>query len=100
MERSAQDHLLSGACPKPEQLRLISTTHDRQIQSEALGGLARFRTRVQSSPQQALGALAASPEAAELAKRCILCGFWTPDCTKVKNHLRQAHVAAWAGPRP
>ena len=88
-------------CPsKPEQLRLISTTHDRQIQSEALGGLARFRTRVQSSPQQALGALAASPEAAELAKRCILCGFWTPDCTKVKNHLRQAHVAAWAGPRP
>ena len=57
--------------------------------------LASFRTKVQGSPKQHLGRLAASTDARELAHRCIICGFWTPDYTKVKNHLRQAHAAAW-----
>ena len=62
--------------------------------------LASFRAKVQGAPKQSLGGLASSPEAQELAQRCTICGFWTPDHTKVKSHLRQAHVKAWARDGP
>ena len=73
----------------------LSTTPEAQVQSEALMALAFFRAKVQGSPKQHLGRLAASPDAQELAQRCTICGFWTPDYTKIKNHLRQAHAKAW-----
>ena len=37
-----------------------------------------------------MGWPASSPEAAELEQWCIICGFWSPDYTKVKNHICQA----------
>ena len=83
--KGLRDHLLSGACTQPGRLRTLSTTPEAQVQGEALTALASFRTRVQSSTQLQLGSLAASHEAQELAHRCIICGFWTPDYTKVKN---------------
>ena len=81
--KGLRDHLLSGACSRPDQLRSLSTTPEAQVQSEALMALASFRAKVQGSPK-----LASSPEAQELAQRCTICGFWTPDYTKVKSHLR------------
>ena len=98
--KGLRDHLLSGACSRPHQLRSLSTTPEAQVQSEALMALASFRAKVQGAPKQSLGGLASSPEAQELAQRCTICGFWTPDHTKVKSHLRQAHVKAWARDGP
>ena len=97
--KGLRDHLLSGACSRPDQLRSLSTTPEAQVQSEALMALASFRAKVQGAPKQSLGGLASSPEAQ--AQRCTICGFWTPDHTKkVKSHLRQAHVKAWARDGP
>ena len=98
--KGLRDHLLSGACSRPDQLRSLSTTPEAQVQSETLMALASFRAKVQGAPKQSLGGLASSPEAQELAQRCTICGFWTPDHTKVKSHLRQAHVKAWARDGP
>ena len=83
--KGLRDHLLSGACPEPARLRSLSTMPDQQVQGEALAALAKFRASVQGSMRQAMGALAARSDAAELAQRCIICGFWTPDYTKMKN---------------
>ena len=93
--KGLRDHLLSGACTRPDRFRALSATPEAQVQSEALMALASFRAKVQGSPKQHLGRLAASPDAQELAQRCTICGFWTPDYTKIKNHLRQAHAKAW-----
>ena len=38
---------------------------------------------------------AALPSAQILQNRCVVCGFWTPDFTKVKSHIRQAHPRVW-----
>ena len=37
----------------------------------------------------------AFPSAQILQNRCVVCGFWTPDHTKVKSHIRQAHPQVW-----
>ena len=75
--RSSPIRCLSRACSTKEPLQ--------QVQGEALAALAKFRASVQGSMRQAMGALAARSDAAELAQRCIICGFWTPDYTKMKN---------------
>ena len=57
--------------------------------------LQELRRQVQSSTTAQLAQVAALPPAQILQQRCILCGFWTHDHTKVKSHLQQAHPRVW-----
>ena len=50
---------------------------------------------MQGSPRSQLAKQAALPSAQLLQRRCVVCGFWTPDHTKVKSHIRQAHPQVW-----
>ena len=50
---------------------------------------------MQGSTRSQLAKLAALPSAQVLQHRCVICGFWTPDHTKVKSHIRQAHPQVW-----
>ena len=57
--------------------------------------LQELRREVQSSFSTQLAKQAAAPSAQILQNRCVVCGFWTPDHTKVKSHLRQARRQVW-----
>ena len=50
---------------------------------------------MQGSTRSQLAKQAALPSAQVLQHRCVICGFWTPDHTKVKSHIRQAHPQVW-----
>ena len=57
--------------------------------------LQELRREVQGSLSTQLAKKSAFPSAQILQNRCVVCGFWTPDHTKVKSHIRQAHPQVW-----
>ncbi|CAE7262730.1 unnamed protein product [Symbiodinium sp. CCMP2592] len=88
-------HVLQDLQDMLREVDNLPASTEEQLQGQALRGLAALRATVQSSPKDKLSSIASRPEALELKHRCILCGFWTPDHTKMKNHQRQAHAQVW-----
>ena len=86
---------LSGACPAPDALRKITTSGTLSSSSTEMLQLQELRREVQGSTRSQLAKQAALPSAQVLQHRCVVCGFWTPDHTKVKSHIRQAHPQVW-----
>ena len=85
-------HLLSGACPCPQALEDI----DRQgAPSELPAPLSRLRASLSMAPRSQLPAIARSQDSQELSSQCVVCGFWSPDYTKLKSHIRKVHTQAW-----
>ena len=93
--KGLRDHLLSGACPAPDALRTITSSGTLSSSSSEMLQLQELRREVQSSTRSQLAKQAALPSAQILQHRCVVCGFWTPDHTKVKSHIRQAHPQVW-----
>ena len=93
--KGLRDHLLSGACPAPDALRKITTSGTLSSSSTEMLQLQELRREVQGSTRSQLAKQAALPSAQVLQHRCVVCGFWTPDHTKVKSHIRQAHPQVW-----
>ena len=95
--KGLRDHLnlLSGACPAPDALRTITSSGTLSSSSSDMLQLQELRREVQGSPRSQLAKQAALPSAQLLQHRCVVCGFWTPDHTKVKSHIRQAHPQVW-----
>ena len=93
--KGLRDHLLSGACSAPDALRDITYSGTLSNSSADLLQLQELRREVQGSARAQLAQHAATPSAQILQNRCVVCGFWTPDHTKVKSHLRQAHLHVW-----
>ena len=93
--KGLRDHLLSGACPAPDALRNITSSGTLSSSSTEILQLQELRRGVQSSTKSQLAKQAALPSAQVLQHRCVICGFWTPDHTKVKSHIRQAHPQVW-----
>ena len=88
-------HFLSGACPAPDALRNITSSGTLSSSSTEMLQLQELRREVQGSTRSQLAKQAALPSAQVLQHRCVVCGFWTPDHTKVKSHIRQAHPQVW-----
>ena len=87
-----------GACSAPDALRTITFSGTLSNSSSELLQLQELRREVQSSSQAQLAQNAAMSSAQILQNRCgygEVCGFWTPDHTEVKSHLRQAHPHVW-----
>ena len=97
--KGLRDHLLSGACPKPEVLQQL-TEADAQSTSPETEQLAALRTALLGLPRHQLGHRVGQTDAALLNHRCLVCNFWAPDRTKVKSHFRQAHPRDWARLHP
>ncbi|OLP88065.1 LINE-1 retrotransposable element ORF2 protein [Symbiodinium microadriaticum] len=93
--KGLRDHLLSGACPAPDALRSITSSGTLSNSSAEMLQLQELRREVQGSSRSQLAKQAALPSAQILQHRCVVCGFWTPDHTKVKSHIRQAHPQVW-----
>ena len=93
--KGLRDHLLSRACPAPDALRKITTSGTLSSSSTEMLQLQELRREVQGSTRSQLAKQAALPSAQVLQHRCVVCGFWTPDHTKVKSHIRQAHPQVW-----
>ena len=93
--KGLRDHLLSGACPAPDALRTITSSGTLSSSGFEMLQLQELRREVQSSTRSQLATQAALPSAQILQHRCVVCGFWTPDHTKVKSHIRQAHPQVW-----
>ena len=93
--KGLRDHLLSGACPAPDALRTITSSGTLSNSSSDLLQLQDLRREVQGSMSTQLAKHAALPSAQILQNRCVVCGFWMPDFTKVKSHIRQAHPQVW-----
>ena len=93
--KGLRDHLLSGACPAPDALRKITTSGTLSSSCTEMLQLQELRREVQGSTRSQLAKQAALPSAQVLQHRCVVCGFWTPDHTKVKSHIRQAHPQVW-----
>ena len=93
--KGLRDHLLSGACPAPDALRNITSSGTLSSSSTEMLQLQELRREVQGSTRSQLAKQAALPSAQVLQHRCVVCGFWTPDHTKVKSHIRQAHPQVW-----
>ena len=93
--KGLRDHLLSGACSAPDALRTITSSGTLSNSSSEMLQLPALRREVQSSLSTQLATHAALPSAQILQNRCVVCGFWTPDHTKVKSHIRQAHPQVW-----
>ena len=93
--KGLRDHLLSGACPAPDALRKITSSGTLSSSSTEMLQLQELRREVQGSTRSQLAKQAALPSAQVLQHRCVVCGFWTPDHTKVKSHIRQAHPQVW-----
>ena len=86
-------HLLSGACPEPSKLAAI----DADSQAEPLAEpLARLKQTIGNSARFQLPVVAKSVDSQALTSQCLQCGFWTPDYTKLKSHLRKVHTAKWS----
>ena len=93
--KGLRDHLLPGACPEPDKLRRIKVTEASGTSNSDLLQLQELKRCVQGSSRAHLAQVAATHMAQTLQHRCIVCGFWTPDRTKVKSHIRQAHPRDW-----
>ena len=93
--KGLRDHLLSGACPAPDALRTITSSGTLSSSSPEMLQLQELRREVQRSTRSQLAKQAVLPSAQILQHRCVVCGFWTPDHTKVKSHIRQAHPQVW-----
>ena len=93
--KGLRDHLLSGACPAPDALRTITSSGTLSSSSSEMLQLQELRREVQRSTRSQLAKQAVLPSAQILQHRCVVCGFWTPDHTKVKSHIRQAHPQVW-----
>ena len=55
----------------------------------------RLKTVVAQAPKHILPKVASSHHAEELESQCLQCGFWTPDYTKLKSHMRKVHTQLW-----
>ena len=95
--KGLKDHLLSGACSAPAELRAL----DDQAQpttapTSSLAGLHPRQQRLHSTLQTHTAVeLGRDPASRELLAYCLICGFWTHDHGKIKSHIRQAHRALW-----
>ena len=95
--KGLKDHLLSGACSAPAELRAL----DDQAQpatapTSSLAGLHPRQQRLHSTLQTHTAVeLGREPASRELLAYCLICGFWTHDHGKIKSHIRQAHRALW-----
>ena len=95
--KGLKDHLLSGACSAPAELRAL----DDQAQpttapTPSLAGLHPRQQRLHSTLQTHTAVeLGREPASRELLAYCLICGFWTHDHGKIKSHIRQAHRALW-----
>ena len=95
--KGLKDHLLSGACSAPAELRAL----DDQAQpttapTSSLAGLHPRQQRLHSTLQTHTAVeLGREPASRELLAYCLICGFWTHDHGKIKCHIRQAHRALW-----
>ena len=91
--KGLKDHLLSGACSAPAELRAL----DDQAQpttapTSSLAGLHPRQQRLHSTLQTHTAVeLGREPASRELLAYCFICGFWTHDHGKIKSHIRQAH---------
>ena len=47
------------------------------------------------APRHRLPTIAKSRDAKVLGSQCLQCGFWTPDYTKLKSHVRKVHTQLW-----
>ena len=96
--KGLKDHLLSGACREPAALRSIDA--QRHAASAAAGQTDPVHPWSREHLTSTAGThtvtqLARQPASKRLVDHCVLCGFWTPDHTKVKSHLHQEHRRIW-----
>ena len=95
--KGLKDHLLSGACSAPAELRAL----DDQAQpttapTSSLAGLHPRQQRLHPTLQTHTAVeLGREPASRELLAYCLIWGFWTHDHGKIKSHIRQAHRALW-----
>ena len=85
-------HLLSGACPCPQLLEALDKQDAPAVLPEAL---ERINKEIGAASRAKLPTIAAGKDAQELNSQCVLCGFWTPDYTKLKSHIRKVHTKEW-----
>ena len=57
--------------------------------------LENLKRAVALAPKHNLPKVASSQDAKELESQCLQCGFWTPDYTKLKSHVRKVHTQLW-----
>ena len=96
--KGLKDHLLSGACREPAALRRIDA--QRLDEGAAAGQTEPVHPWSREHLTSTAGThtatqLARQPASKRLVDHCVLCGFWTPDHTKVKSHLHQEHRRIW-----
>ena len=84
-------HLLSGACPSPHKLRELDAAKERLALSAPLENL---KSAVAVAPRHQLPKIATNQDAKVLGSQCLQCGFWTPDYTKLKSHVRKSSHTA------
>ena len=84
--------LLSGACPKPQALKELDASKDSITLASHLESLARA---VAAAPRHQLPNIDRRQDSKALLSQCLQCGFWTPDYTKLKSHVRKVHAQLW-----
>ena len=85
-------HLLSGACPAPEQLAAMDSSSNVAQLAEPL---TQLKQTIGNSARFQLPVVAASTDSQVLISQRLQCGFWTPDYTKLKSHFRKVHTTKW-----
>ena len=96
--KGLKDHLLSGACTEPETLRRIDAQHSELLEKAGLTESVHPWSRehlTSTAGTHTVTQLARQPASKRFVDHCVLCGFWTPDHTKVKSHLHQEHRRIW-----
>ena len=95
--KGLKDHLLSGACSAPAELRALDDqAQPTTASTSSLSGLHPRQQRLHSTLQTHTAVeLGREPASRELLAYCLICGFWTHDHGKIKSHIRQAHRALW-----
>ena len=95
--KGLKDHLLSGACSAPAELRALDDqAQPTTASTSSLSGLHPRQQRLHSTLQTHTAVeLGREPASRELLAYCLICGFWTHDHGKIKFHIRQAHRALW-----
>ena len=96
--KGLKDHLLSGACPNPDALRdLDARTLELQTQQGTTEVMHAWSKAYLESTKDThtVTQLARQHDSRHFVQHCVLCGFWTPDHTKVKSHIHQEHRKAW-----
>ena len=96
--KGLKDHLLSGACPNPDALRALDARtfelHTQQGATEVMHAWSKAYLE-STKDTHTVTQLARQHDSRHFVQHCVICGFWTPDHTKVKSHIHQEHRKAW-----